>query len=232
MPKKTTQEEPIVAGVAVDWVKTVLAVLLFVSLIASGVLYWQYRDVKKVLTDLRDPAVQQAKIKTETAALISRVGQLMVLPEGEPTVATVIDSETLAKEQSFFRDAHNGDKVLIYKDKAILYDEANNRIVNVGPVVMAGGQAESGAPVNLEIRNGSKKIGAANDLGDSLKKEGWRVASVGNAVTAEYPETVIVNLTGRDISALAQELQAKVTDQLPDGEATSSQDAVIILGNK
>ena len=72
----------------------------------------------------------------ELRQIIARVGQLLVLPEGEiPTLATVTDPEKL-KDQSFFVHAKIGDKVLIYTNakKAILYSPAANKIVEVAPL--------------------------------------------------------------------------------------------------
>ena len=78
----------------------------------------------------------QMLAQEENKALVAKVGQLIVLPEGEePTVATVNEPEKL-KDQPFFANAKQGDKVLIYTKakKAILYRTAENKIVEVAPV--------------------------------------------------------------------------------------------------
>ncbi len=72
----------------------------------------------------------------ETKDLVSRVGKLMVLPEGEtPTIATVSDPSVL-QDQVFFADAEKGDKVLIYANakKAILYSPTLNKIITIAPL--------------------------------------------------------------------------------------------------
>jgi hypothetical protein len=77
-------------------------------------------------------AVAQAQID----ATIAKVGKIIVLPTDEkPTVATVTDASKV-KDQTFFKNAKNGDEVLIYTkaQKAILYDPASNMIVEVGAV--------------------------------------------------------------------------------------------------
>jgi hypothetical protein len=236
MPAKKSVAAAEVPAGKFDLVKAILTVLLAASLICLAVVWLQYAGVKRELASLQDPVAQQAKMKAETQALVAKVGQLMVLPAGEPTVATVIDSAKLAQEQSFFKDAKNGDKVLIYKDKAIIYDPAANQIVNVGPVLAAADQLSGAAtntlPISIEVRNGSRIIGAANDLGDKLKAAGFNVAVVGNAASADYQATVLVNLTGKDVKVLEAQLNLTATDKLPSGEASSSQDVVIILGNK
>lgn len=78
----------------------------------------------------------QAQAQAEVDMLISEVGKLLALPADEkPTVATITDVEKL-KEQVFFKNAANGDKVLIYtkSKKAILYRPSEKKIVEVGAV--------------------------------------------------------------------------------------------------
>ncbi|HET7098669.1 MAG TPA: hypothetical protein VFI61_00305 [Patescibacteria group bacterium] len=78
----------------------------------------------------------QAKQQAEANKLVAEVGLLIALPEGEkPTVATVSDIDKV-KDQPFFKNAKNGDKVLIYTNakKAILYRPSEKRIIEVGAV--------------------------------------------------------------------------------------------------
>lgn len=78
----------------------------------------------------------QAQIQAETDALVAEVGKLIDLPKDEkPTVATVTDIDKV-KDQPFFKNAKNGDKVLIYTNakKAILYRPTEKRIIEVGAV--------------------------------------------------------------------------------------------------
>ena len=234
MVVKKPKEVAEVAAKSIDLSKIILSLALLISLAGLAALSVKYFNLKKENDYLQDPQAQQARAKRETQDLLAQVGKLMVLPEGEPTVATVVDAEALAKEQEFFKDAKNGDKVLIYKDKAILFNGQEGRIVNVGPIFSANGlgaQDQNNA-LKIEVRNGSKKIGAANELGDQLKAKGYEVAAVANATTADYEGNLLVNLSGKDVKALETELGLISTDKLPAGEASSTQDVVIILGNK
>lgn len=107
---------------------SVVFLLIFAGSVgAAYYFYQQFSELKK------NP---QRITQEEVRKLVRKVGQLIVLPEGEePTVATVNDPEML-KSQPFFANAKVGFKVLIYTNakKAILYDPVNNKIIEVAPV--------------------------------------------------------------------------------------------------
>jgi len=74
----------------------------------------------------------------ENAALVAEVRALMVLPDEQPTIATVTDLEKL-KGQSFFDHAQVGFKVFVFTaaKKAVLYDPTAHKIVEVAPLTEA-----------------------------------------------------------------------------------------------
>ena len=75
-----------------------------------------------------------AAVQAEVDALVAQVGKLMALPTDEkPTIATVTDASKV-KDQPFFANAKNDDRVLIYQkaQKAILFRPSENRIIEVG----------------------------------------------------------------------------------------------------
>ncbi|OGM26016.1 hypothetical protein A2962_03605 [Candidatus Woesebacteria bacterium RIFCSPLOWO2_01_FULL_39_61] len=93
----------------------------------------------------------QANIR-EVENLIKEVGEIIKLPEGEtPTIATVTDIEKV-KEQSFFKNAQNGDKILVYQGakKAYLYRPSERKVIEVG-VVNIGEQQEEGSNAENQV---------------------------------------------------------------------------------
>jgi hypothetical protein len=107
----------------------VLFVLMMMFALLAAYFYKQLSDLKK------DP---RAVAEKEVTQLVEKVGRLIVLPTGEmPTVATVKNPENL-KKQSFFVNAKEGDRVLIYTvaKKAILYDPIADKIVEVAPLTI------------------------------------------------------------------------------------------------
>lgn len=108
----------------------VLALLLIIAIASSFYFYTKYNDAQN---KLKHPEVV---VKTETQSLVDKVSKHAELPSGEqPTVATVSDVSKLAK-QTFFANAKNGDKVMIYSKakKAILYRTSEDRIINIAPL--------------------------------------------------------------------------------------------------
>ena len=107
---------------------TIAAILAFVSIF----LLVQYNDAK---AKLHSPQASAAVAKQVNDTL-GKVAKLVIVPTGEtPTVATVANADKL-KTQSFFTNAKDGDKVIVYAKakEAILYRPSTNQIVTMAPV--------------------------------------------------------------------------------------------------
>lgn len=111
-------------------------VVLITSIIISLFLYAQYRQAKRLLQNPQLLTNEQSK------NILQEVGKIMSLPSEEPTIATVTDKDKL-NNQPFFKNAENGDKVLIYTTakKAILYRPSANKIIEVLPITIGTGSA-------------------------------------------------------------------------------------------
>jgi len=111
---------------------TIVAVLLIVGFVAiSGFYYYKFQKMKS-----NPELAKQEEIQT----IKSKVGKLMDLPKDEePTLATVVGKEKL-QDQNFFRNAENGDKIIIYVNakKAILFRPSTGKIIEVAPLVLSG----------------------------------------------------------------------------------------------
>ena len=96
--------------------------------------------------------------ESQARILAEKVGKLMLLPKDEiPTVARVSDPEAL-RDQAFFAEAKVGDVLLIYSEKAILYDPVANKIITVANVNLGNAKKLAPAPsgegtVNSENEN-------------------------------------------------------------------------------
>ena len=73
--------------------------------------------------------------KSETEQLVQKIGAYLELPNEEPTLATVNDASKL-KTQNFFKNAENGDKVLIYQQagRALIYRPSTQKVIEYARV--------------------------------------------------------------------------------------------------
>ncbi len=104
--------------------------MVVIALAGAGSGYYFYHQYQVL------KANPQAVTDKENAALVAKLGQLILLPANEqPTIATVADPSKLT-DQPFFANAKTGDRVFIYTNakKAILYDEVANKIIEVAPI--------------------------------------------------------------------------------------------------
>ncbi len=71
--------------------------------------------------------------------LLAKVAELIILPNERPFVATIVDYKPLMNNP-FFKDAKEGDKLLLFKGaaKAILYDPISNKLLNTGTTTETG----------------------------------------------------------------------------------------------
>jgi hypothetical protein len=192
--------------------------------------------------------------ESQVEQLIARVGRFLVLPSDEqPSVAAISDAQELAQRQSFYKDAQDGNILIVYSNKAIIYDAVADQLVNVGPIVrtdteLAPTASDSSAPtptpeatpvpvaITVEVRNGTQTPGLASALANQLREsELYEVEAVGDATTG-YDNTVIVFLASDDeakaatVAGLAEELNATVVTELPTGERATSHEVLILIG--
>ncbi len=66
------------------------------------------------------------------AAVAEAVARHVFLPKGDVTVTTILDPDSLRKQDPvFYQYAKAGDKVLFYKDRAILYNPTVDRVIDI-----------------------------------------------------------------------------------------------------
>jgi hypothetical protein len=124
--------------------KTLLIWLVFLICIIglSGVCYYYYSQYN-LLKNSPDEVT-----KIENKKLTDQVEKLIILPSGEiPVVQTIIDKNKL-KDQAFFANAENGDKMLIYSlaKKAILYRPSAKKIVEIFTNITINNPSPTTAP--------------------------------------------------------------------------------------
>ena len=214
----------------------VLIVLALLGAGAGGYFFYQYqKTTKEIQTIKTDPSSVQKAVQEQVKQLVAEVGRLIDLPSGEePTIATITDLEKL-KDQPFFKNAKNGDKVIIYTQakKAILYDPVAKKIIDVAPINI--GTASAAQSTKIVLRNGTDTVGLTTKVEADVKKSvtNAQIVAKENASKTDYDKSVVVvlNDTVKDTAAkLAKDLNIGIGN-LPSDEAKPKEgDILVILG--
>lgn len=190
---------------------------------------------------------------SQVTQLIARISKFLVVPADEqPSITVISDADQLAQQQTFYKDAKDGQVLLVYSSRAIIYDAEANKLVNVGPVVRndnpaptASGSTSSPSPsatpsvtpkaITIDVLNGTGTAGLAGKTASDLKKNKlFTIGKVGDAKGA-YKETIVVDLTkdaakAAAVAELAKELGVTAVTKLPAGESATTADAVVLIG--
>ncbi len=151
----------------------------------------------------------------ENAQLIMKVGKLVPINlKEQPLIATVRDAKMVRERNPYFyQNARQGDRVLIWTDKAVLYSETEDRLLAVMPVnvVRAAAATTSTTPViekaKIEVRNGTGKAGYAKAMSDQLKAVGLDVSAIGEAKAKTYQKTIIIKVSAQELPTTLGTLQ-------------------------
>ena len=218
----------------------ILGIILFALAAVPGIYF--YIQYQKAQNQLNNPSIKGEK---EIEDVVKSVAKLMMLPAGEtPTLATVSDKEKLAREP-FFKNALNGDKVLIYPKakKAIIYRPSNNLIVEVAPLNIsepsttntASESAQQKQNYQVAIYNGTNTVGLTSVLEKILTEASpeLKVTSKENAKAKDYKKTYVIDLTGKS-AGVAKQIAGIVKGEvstLPKGEVKpKNADILVIVG--
>lgn len=223
---------------------SLISMLLIGLAAVAAYFFWQYRlEIKNNPT-------------RELTQLTKEINKLMLLPESAiPTLATVTEKEKL-QAQEFFKNAENGDKVLIYisEGKAILYRPSIKKIIEVAPIRQT--ETDTPTPVYpiqpsepskaseteakdekraIILYNGTTTTGitsAVEKLLSGLSFE-YEISDKKVAQKTDYETTTIIDLNDRypdETRELAAKLGANI-DSLPEGESKPNGDILIIVGS-
>ena len=110
----------------------VILCIIIVGLSTSLFLLWKSQK-KLNISALQTAALTPTPADPDTA-MVEKVSRHMVLPAGKPNVITVSNVETLRKDQPFFSLAQDGDVLLVYPERVILYSPSLDKIVEIAQI--------------------------------------------------------------------------------------------------
>lgn len=114
----------------------------------------EYMNTKNQIKQLTDPKTSG---QTEIQIITGVVSRVIDLPKDEePTLATVNDVSKL-QGQSFFKNAQNGDKVLIYSKsgRALLYRPVQNRVIEFTSISLGSSNTSNSQTTNPQSQTPS-----------------------------------------------------------------------------
>lgn len=129
-----------------------VGILALIGLSVAGTVY-----VARAKPEVLGLSKGSGLVKSEVDSLVVEIEKLVDLPDNErPTVATVTDIEKI-KNQPFFKNAKNGDKLVIYTTsrKTILYRPSEHRVIEFGAVNI---QQRATASVTPQAEKDAKKV--------------------------------------------------------------------------
>lgn len=198
----------------------ILAVILLALALISGYFYSKYQTLKN------NP---EQVTKAETEALVDEIGKLIDLPKDEtPTLATVLDKEKL-KDQPFFANAQNGDKILIYTKakKAIVYRPKDKKIINVGPIAI-----DQKGQVQVALVNAGGDINSVENKVSQLYPDTTAILSKTDAKNKNnVKKTVVVDVNGQN-AEMASKIAGSIGGEVgsvPNGETAPSGAGIVIF---
>ncbi len=71
----------------------------------------------------------------EARSIREKISKHVLLGDAVPAVATVSDAEQLRLTDTFYQHAENGDKLIVWEEKALLYRPSEDRIIDFGVVL-------------------------------------------------------------------------------------------------
>lgn len=112
----------------------ILIIIVIALVIGLGIIGKLYFDSRQQISSLKNGSTDPLATLSEIKTLTEKIGQHYVLPKEQPKLVTIANVENLKKNQPFFAQAKNGDKLLVYSQKVILYDPVADKIIDVAQI--------------------------------------------------------------------------------------------------
>lgn len=205
--------------------KVVVIVALLFAVVGIGGSIYFYLENQSIKND-PNTLIEMSKKATsqEAKELKDKVSKLMQLPsDEEPVVATVSDKDKL-KDQPFFKNAANGDKILIFTvaKKAIIYRESEDRLINVGPIAVASTNL-----VAVSVLGKNSTDSAIEKL-----KSVSGISTTGGKSVNSRDKTAVYDVSGSNstlASQIATAVDGEVVTSLPDGETAPAGAGIVVF---
>lgn len=110
-----------------------VALIIFLSALTA---YSQYK--LHILTKEEAGLTNASSTPQTGEEVLGALGRHILLPSGTPQIAEVQDAARLRETQAFFKDAQNGDIVVVYETTIFLYRPSQDIVIAAGDISGAG----------------------------------------------------------------------------------------------
>lgn len=214
--------------------KNKLLIIGSVLVMVAIFFYFQYQKMATELKKIKSQTTTQGTNTDEVKKLVTEISKVARLPQDEtPSVATITDVSKL-KDQPFFKDAKNGDILLVFQNsgKAILYDPKEKKIVDITSLANTPAFNQQ---FKVAIRNGTTTSNLASKLEEELKNTLGviNIVSKENANKNTYEKTIVIVLNKQAqefASNVARSINAQIEQMSEDEPKPNDADILIIIG--
>ncbi len=130
-------------GVVKGKKNSVIILIALIVLVVAGGLWLGFRYLDFGLGSGKGGAEVELN-ENEKKELLAKIAEHIVIPsQQEPLIISINNAEQLISQQAFFAGAENGDMLLVYQDKALIYRPKQDVLINVGPVYLTNNEEQN-----------------------------------------------------------------------------------------
>ena len=121
-----------------------ILILIVLLVVAVGLGIFFFVKYKNVVNDPKTAVTE--KYKQESNLVLENLKKIILIENTEsPTIARVEEPEKLKqKNRDFYKNVQAGDYLIVFPNKAIIYRNSTNQIINIAPIT-----TESPQPTTL-----------------------------------------------------------------------------------
>lgn len=130
--------------------RSIMVSLIIALVLALGAAGYFYVDSQKAHNNTIE-AIAQRNQQESSQVVVKLESILLETTDQEPTVARVENAQTLKESNpEFYKNVQNGDYIVLYPQRAVIYREEIDQIINIAPIVNTQGVQTTEEPAQIE----------------------------------------------------------------------------------
>lgn len=128
-------------------VSALFFIFTVIAILVAGIFIYQYVENQKEIKRLKDPQYISELQDKQMKEVLDKIEQHVLITDSEKqsaTIATIVDIESLKNENAeFYKNAQNGDRLIVFPTRAFIYRDTVDRIVNAASPIINPNQQKS-----------------------------------------------------------------------------------------